>query len=57
MHASFKHLVPDALYLYIKHGTSPGITNEDIIVIQDQITDYCTKIATAKEKRATYTAV
>ncbi|KAL1597363.1 Aquaporin-1 [Nothophoma quercina] len=50
-------LGPDALYLFIKYGTSPGITDEDIIVIQNVITDYWTKTATAKENRATYTTV
>ena len=57
MHAPIKHWVYDALYLFIKYDLIPSITDEDIIVIQDQITDYCTKTATAKEMRATYIAV
>ena len=57
MHAPFKRWVPDPLYLFIKYDLIPSITDEDIIVILNVITDYWTKTATAKERRATYTAV
>ena len=57
MHAPIKHWVYDALYLFIKYDLISSITDEDIIVILNVITDYWTKTATAKERRATYTAV
>ena len=57
MHTPFRRWVPDALYLFIRYDTIPGITDEDIVVILNVITDYWTKTATAKEMRATYIAV
>ena len=57
MHALFKYWVPNALYFFTKYDTILGITDEDIVVILNVITDYWTKTATAKERRATYTAV